>query len=89
MCVCVCVCVCVYIFSLFQSKMIKLLSYHCIMYYVMFVFGLPLTLKGACAVNKILFYSILCSSVSFFSPLITFSFGLNLSMAEYQIKMYY
>ena len=30
----------------------------------------------------------LCSSVSFFSPLITFSFGPNLSMLEYQIKLY-
>ena len=42
---------------------------------------LPLTLIGyCCAVNKILFYSVLCSSVSFFSPFITFSFGPNLSM---------
>ena len=31
----------------------------------------------------------LCSSVSFFSPIITFSFGPNLSMLEYQIKLYY
>ena len=27
---------------------------------------LPLTLIGYCAVNKILFYSVVCSSVSFF-----------------------
>ena len=34
---------------------------------------LLLTLIGyCCAVNKILFYSVLCSRVSFFSPLITF-----------------
>ena len=81
---------CMYIFfSFFQSNddKITFISLYNVLCHVCIC--LPLILIGYCAVNKILFYSVLCSSVLFFPPLITFSFGRNLSMAEYQIKLYY
>ena len=84
------VCVCTFFSLFFQSNDDKIIfiSLYNVLCHVCIC--LPLTLIGlCCAVNKILFYSVLCSSVSFFSPLITFSFGPNLSMVEYQIKLYY
>ena len=78
-----------FLFFFFQSNddKITFISFYNVLCHVCIC--LPLNPIGYCAVNKILFYSILCSSVSFFSPLITFSFGPNLSTAEYQIKLYY
>ena len=89
----VCMYVCTFFFLFFQSNddKITFISLYNVLCHVCIC--LPLTLIGyCCAVNKILFYSILfyvAVYVSFFSPLITFSFDPNLSIVEYQIKLYY
>ena len=89
----ICICMCMYIFFLFfqsNDDKITFISLYNVLGHVCIC--LPLTLIGySYAVNKILFYSILffVAVFRYFSPLITFSFGPNLSMVEYQIKLYY